>query len=213
MAFLDISYIASVIMNFLIILLLIAIYTYIVNLENKGCVCAKSGDSAFIKGFSLFAIIYILVIMFIPHKVVVKFLGPVGSYLLGLIHLFFILVSIYFWWVTFRYTRYLVNEKCKCSEDMRREIIMIGSMIELILIFFIFILGLLFAIIFNIIVTTFNYIGKHDNELDQAIKDPVRSISKLPNKVRSSLSDASKIVKNTTSKFNTLVTKNKKKSS
>ena len=36
MAFLDISYIASVVMNFLIILLLIAIYTYIVNLENKG---------------------------------------------------------------------------------------------------------------------------------------------------------------------------------
>ena len=211
MAFLDISYIASVIMNFLIILLLIAIYTYIVNLENKGCVCAKSGDSSFIKGFSLFAIIYILVIMFIPHKVVIKFLGPVGSYLLGLIHLFFILVSIYFWWVTFRYTRYLVNEKCKCSEDMRREIIMVGSMIELILIFFIFILGLLFAIIFNIIVTTFNYIGKHDNELDQAIKDPVRSISKLPNKVKSSFSDASKIVKNTTSKFNNLVTKNKKK--
>jgi predicted PurR-regulated permease PerM len=88
---------------------------------------------------------------------------------------------------------------------------MIGSVIELILIFFIFILGLLFAIIFNIIITTFNYINEHDNDLDQVVKDPLRSISKLPKKIKSSFSDASKIVKGTTSKFNNLVTKKNRK--
>ena len=33
--------------------------------------------------------------------------------------------------MVYNYTRYLVNEKCKCSDDIRRNIIMIGSIIEI----------------------------------------------------------------------------------
>jgi len=208
MAFLDSSFIAGVIMNLLIVILLIAIYTYIVNLENKGCKCADNGDSKFIKGFSIFAIIYLLATMFIPHKILVNTLGPIGSNILSFINIIFVFVSIYFWYITFRYTRYLVNEKCKCSEDIRREIIMTGSVLELILIFFIFILGLLFAIIFTVIMTTFNYIDSHESELQQIVQNPLKSINKLPSKFKSSMADVSKIVKGTSSSVKRLVNKN-----
>lgn len=211
MSFLDTNYIINVILNFLIILLLIAIYTYIVNLENKGCECAQSKDSIFIKNFSIFAIVYYIVMMFIPQKLIYKNLGVTAVYLFGIINIIFITVCIYFWFCTFRYTRHLVNEKCKCSEDMRREIIMIGSIIELFLIFFIFIAGLIIAISVSILSTTFSYIKNNETNLGEVLKNPAKSFNKLPSKFKNDISSVGKLVKGTSSNLKKLIKANSKK--
>jgi predicted PurR-regulated permease PerM len=143
----------------------------------------------FIKGFTIFSIIYLLFTGLVSDKAIYDNLGGSIVALNKFIDLIFVLVFIYYLYEVFRYTRYLVNEKCKCSTDMRREIIMIGSVIEMILIFIIFVLQI---IIFTILSVIFNLIKSVEDgagDLKGAIRDPVGSLSKIPSKLRSSVND------------------------
>jgi hypothetical protein len=149
------SYITKVFYSVITVILLIVIYTYIVSLENKGCKCALPPNINFIKGFTIFAIIYLLFSAMIPDEALHNALGPNIVLINKFVDLIFVLVFIYYLYEVFKYTRYLVNEKCKCSVDSRREIIMIGSIIEFILIFVLFLLHIIIFVagstIFNIV--------------------------------------------------------------
>jgi len=189
MANFGISYITKILYSVITIILLVVIYSYIVSLENKGCKCAMTQNINFIKGFTIFSIIYLLFTGLVSDKVIYDNLGGSIVALNKFIDLIFVLVFIYYLYEVFRYTRYLVNEKCKCSTDMRREIIMIGSVIEMILIFIIFVLQI---IIFTILSVIFNLIKSVEDgagDLKGAIRDPVGSLSKIPSKLRSSVND------------------------
>lgn len=203
------TFIVNVIIKLITIILFGLTYTYIVSLENKGCKCAQTSDSNFIKSFSLFGIIFLLVVMFIPHKLIYKTVGPTLSILINSVEVVFLLISIYWFYVTYRYTRYLVNEKCKCSDDMRREIIMIGSLIEFIIVFFVFILGLLLSVIAVSIATTINYIVNNEDDIYSTITNPVKSASKIPSKLSSNLKTLKGIYSNTKKSVKKL-TSNKK---
>lgn len=191
------TFIVNVIIKLITIILFGLTYVYIVNLENKGCKCAQTHDSNFIKSFSLFGMIFLIIVMFIPHKLIYKTMGPTLSILINSIEIFFLLVSVYWFYVTYRYTRYLVNEKCKCSDDMRREIIMIGSLIEFIIIFFVFILGLLLSVIAVSIATTINYVINNQDDIYSTISNPIKSASKIPSKLNSNLKTLKGIYSNT----------------
>jgi len=103
------------------------------------------------------------------------------------VDLIFILVFIYYLYEVFKYTRYLVTEKCKCSVDSRREIIMIGSVIEFILIFVLFLLHIIIFVIFSTIFNVVKSVNDGVDELHETIKDPISSISKVPSRLASSV--------------------------
>jgi len=189
MADFGISYIMKFIYSILTIILLIFIYTYLTNLENKGCACAMSPNNSFIKGFTLFAIIYLIFTGFISDKMIHDNLGSNMVLLYKYIDLMFILVFIYYLYSVFQYTRYLVNEKCKCSADIRREIIMIGSLIEFGLIFILFLLHIIAFTIFAVIYSVVSQVNEGSGNVRSVIRDPIGSLSKVPKTLKTEMSN------------------------
>lgn len=193
-----ISYITKFIYSILTIVLLIFIYTYITNLEEKGCKCALTSQTSFIKGFTLFAIIYLIFTGFVSDKYFYEIFGSNLLILYKYIDLVFIIVFIYYLYVVFQYTRYLVNEKCKCSEDMRREIIMIGSLIEFALIFILFLLSIITIIIFSVLFKVIQGINEGSGTIHDVINNPVESLKKVPKKLTDEIKNVKGYVKKTT---------------
>jgi hypothetical protein len=186
----NISYIANFLIKFLTAILFIAAYTYIVKLEEAGCACSVHPYRAFIKSFSLFAIGYLLLSMFAPPSMVFKHLGPEAAALYNIVDIAFLFVAVVYFYQAIVYTRYLINEKCKCSEDIRREIVMWGSIVEMIIIVQALLLSLIIPIIGD---TAMNIINRFDNtreSLSDAIHNPVSSMMKIP-------SNTAKILKKT----------------
>jgi len=193
----SISYILKFIYSILTIILLLFIYTYITNLENKGCACALTPNVAFIKGFTLFAIIYLIFTGFVSTKLLRDTFGNNIVLLFTFIDLIFVLVFIYYIYNVFQYTRYLVNEKCKCSVDIRREIIMIGSLIEFALVFMLFLLHIIAITIFSVVYTVVKEVSEGSGNVRDIIRDPIGSISKVPSKVREEMKNIGTYVSKT----------------
>jgi hypothetical protein len=103
------------------------------------------------------------------------------------VDLIFALVFVYYLYIVFKYTRALVNEKCKCSVDSRREIIMVGTVIEFILIFILFIAQILIVTIFTTVITVIRSVEDGSSDLKGVIRDPIGSLSKVPGKIKSEI--------------------------
>lgn len=202
-----ISYIMKMLYQFLVVILLVLIYTYIKSLEEKGCACAMTPNSSFIRGFTIFAIIYLLLTAFIPESTMKDYFGNNIVILYKYVDLVFILVFIYYIYVVFRYTRYLVDEKCKCSADMRREIIMIGSMIELILLVILFILSVISTAIFTVLFSVVKTVEETSNNASNAIRDPIGSLSKIPKTLKKEMKSLNSFVSNTGKEIKKIGTK------
>ena len=127
-------YIIQLVLGFLGIFLLGLTYTYIEKLEKTGCACSEHKYRNFVKKFSIFAIVFIAVVMFVPVDTWARALGPIGSLVLGGIKILFGVATIAFFVMTIIYVRYLMKEKCKCSEDMRREVLYLWAILEIIVI-------------------------------------------------------------------------------
>ena len=192
------SYIAKVFYSVITVILLIVIYTYIVSLENKGCKCALPPNINFIKGFTIFAIIYLLFTGLVSEQTIFDNFGINIVIINKFVDLIFALVFIYYLYEVFIYTRRLVNEKCKCSVDTRREIIMIGSVIEFILIFILFILGIIISVVFGVIINVVKNVEDGAADLKGVIRDPVGSITKIPKKIQDDISSIKTLVGKTT---------------
>lgn len=134
----DVGYVGHVVLNLSIFLLLIAVYTYIGKLEHIGCECAAHPKRDFIKYFSIFALIMLSVIMVVPMQSVIRYFGFTVAVLYALVKFVFYTVCIVFFFMTLDYTRFLISEKCKCSDDYRKELIYVGSIIEISILFLIF---------------------------------------------------------------------------
>lgn len=189
MANFGVSYITKILYSIITIILLVVIYSYIISLENKGCKCAMTNNINFIKGFTIFSIIYLLFTGLVSDKAIYDNFGGSVVAINKFIDLIFVLVFIYYLYEVFKYTRYLVNEKCKCSIDMRREIIMIGSVIEFILIFVLFLLHIIIFTIFSVIFNLIKNVEDGASDLKGAIRDPIGSLSKVPSKLRSGVNE------------------------
>jgi hypothetical protein len=187
MANFGLSYIAKILYSLITIILLIIIYSYITSLEQKGCKCALPPNINFIKGFTIFSIIYLLFTGIVSDQTISDNFGDNIVLINKVIDLIFALVFIYYLYEVFRYTRALVNEKCKCSVDSRREIIMIGTVIEFILIFILFILQIIVVFILSTMFNVVKAVEDGSSDLKGVIRDPIGSISKVPGKIKSQL--------------------------
>lgn len=182
-----ISYIPKILYSVITIILLIVIYSYITSLEQKGCKCALPPNIDFIKGFTIFSIIYLLFTGLISDQMILDNFGPNIVLINKFVDLIFALAFVYYLYIVFKYTRALVNEKCKCSVDSRREIIMVGTVIEFILIFILFLAQILIVTIFTTVITVIRSVEDGSSDLKGVIRDPIGSLSKVPGKIKSEI--------------------------
>ena len=137
----NLSFYSSAIIQAIFAILLIIILSYIYKLENMGCECSEHPNKEFIKNFTIVALAYFLITSIISLKSVAESMGFVVVQLLSIATFVFFLMFVVYIYYAFDYVRYLTNEKCKCSEDISRDIISIGTMISLFLFLSIFGLG------------------------------------------------------------------------
>lgn len=191
----SIGYIGGLIFNILIFILLILIYTYILKLEGIGCKCSEHPNRDFIKSYTIIAIAFLLLTSFVSMQDVNDNFGETIAILLSVVTLVFYIIFIIYIYMTFEYVRFLINEKCRCSEDLRREIIMIGTMIELILFFIVLLTGILIPILTEVIISILSKSKDFKNDLQENIYNPLGSIKKVPGKLTKSAKNVSLFLK------------------
>ena len=192
MEVLTVGYIGNVILNLFVFLLLIAVYSYILKLEDTACACARHPNRDFIKQFSLFALVFLLIVTFLPMSYIIKTFGKVIAGIFAFVKFVFYIVCIVYFYMILDYTRYLINEKCKCSEDYRRGLIMAGSIIEIVILFLILLVIIILPILLNSIATIVQNMDGLETKVESAVRNPYQSIKNIPKSVNT----ASKMVKN-----------------
>jgi len=130
----DLAYLFTFITGSLGIFLLILTYTYIDKLEKIGCACADHPYRNFIKKYCLFAIAFILLSILFPPALAGRVLGLGLGTVYMLVKVLFGIASIVFFVLALIYVRYLMREKCKCSEDIRREVLYVWSIVEIVIV-------------------------------------------------------------------------------
>jgi predicted PurR-regulated permease PerM len=183
------------------VILLVIIYAYLHKLENIGCECSEHPNKDFIKNFTIIALVYFFVTAFISLKSIAKSMGGVVVQLLAIATFVFFLLFVVYIYYAFDYVRYLTNEKCKCSEDMSRDVIAVGTMISL----FLF-LTLLFTIIIIpiLIITLSNLLDKiedFESEVEQTIRNPMRTFKSTPDRIARSAKEIGSFVKKSAKKI------------
>ena len=194
----NLAYLLSSVIGVIGIFLLILTYIYIDKLEKIGCDCSKHPYRNYIKGYSIFAIIYIVFMFLLPVTWAIKNLGASFGGLYMIANVIFVIVTVIFFVYSLIYTRYLMKEKCKCSEDLRREILYLWSLIEVILFAFIFIvpiLVLLAAVSVGAATGMVDIVKGNSAMVHEAVLSPVKSVQRIPKAVKD-LPAAFKKIKN-----------------
>jgi predicted PurR-regulated permease PerM len=200
----SLSFYSSVIIQAIFAILLLIILSYIYKLENMGCECSEHPNKDFIKNFTIIALAYFLITAFISLNSVAKSMGYVVVQLLSIATFIFFLMFVVYIYYAFDYVRYLTNEKCKCSEDLSRDIISVGTMISL----FLFLTLLFTIIIIPILLSTLsnllNKIEDFEEEVEDTISNPMRSLRKTPDRIVSSVKDVASFVTKSAKKITNL---------
>uniref|UniRef100_A0A6C0KWM5 Uncharacterized protein n=1 Tax=viral metagenome TaxID=1070528 RepID=A0A6C0KWM5_9ZZZZ len=186
----------STIIGIIGVFLLVLVYTYVDKLEKIGCDCSSHPYRKYIKGFSIFAIIYVVFMFIIPASVAIRTFGKDMAFVYAIAHVIFAILAIVFFVYSLLYTRYLMKEKCKCSEDSRREILYLWSLIEVILfalIFIIQILLLLAAVTIGAATGMVDIVKGNSELVHEAVYNPLRSVQRIPKAVRDLPSSLKKI--------------------
>tara|TARA_B000000437_G_scaffold209178_1_gene178045 strand:+ start:764 stop:1405 length:642 start_codon:yes stop_codon:yes gene_type:complete len=206
------GYIANFVVNLFIFILLASAYTYIQKLENEGiekCGCAfEYPHVGFIKSFSIFALVFILFVMFIPPGTVLANLF--GKELSGLytfvIFVFYIVFAVYIF-MTMTYTRQLVSTGCSCSSDIRRELLLVGSTIELILLVLLLLTSVVFPIVLSGLTIFFDNAKNISKKIESNLKNPVKGFKEVPGQLNKLSNQVGKVVSTTTKGVKSLTKK------
>jgi predicted PurR-regulated permease PerM len=200
----NLSFYSSAIIQAIFAILLIIILSYIYKLENMGCECSEHPNKEFIKNFTIVALAYFLITSIISLKSVAESMGFVVVQLLSIATFVFFLMFVVYIYYAFDYVRYLTNEKCKCSEDISRDIISVGTMISL----FLFLTMLFTIIIIPILLSTLsdllNRLEVFEGEIEDTVSNPMRTIQRTPDRILTSVKDMGKFVKKSAKKLTNL---------
>ena len=182
----------SVLLSITVIALHVISLTYLYKLENINCICAEHPYAPYLKFYMVISAVLLTVNMFVP------FLGPIGE-TASVIHLVFLVIwcvaTIVFFLMAVRYVQYLVKEKCKCSEDVRRQILYIWSVLELTLLALVILLPLFIFVIMGIVtlfMNTTNMFKSIPESVNESVTNPVKSIQRVPGKLREQLRKVSR---------------------
>lgn len=179
------AYLLQVVWNLVLIALFLMTYAYVDKLEKTGCACADHPYRKFIKTFPMVAVVYIVVFLFLSPTMIFDAFGSVGKFVMDALVFLFGIASIVFFVMAFMYTRYLMREKCKCSEDVRRDVLYIWSLLEIVLIVALVVLMLLSTtILSNLGANVSTALGKTSEIGHGALHKPVHHASKIPKSLR-----------------------------
>jgi len=179
----DISQMLAVAISFLGIFLLLMIYTYVDKLEKTGCACSESPYRSFIKNFPIFAVVYLVFTMALAPSTAVKMFGSSGSMLYMFLRAAFFVMFFVFFVLVIVYVRDLIKSKCKCSEDVRREVMYIYAILEVVMLSLSVVFVLLESIIqgaFAIGMNTVKEMSSDSSEVNNTVRNPLKSLTKVP---------------------------------
>ena len=191
----SLGYIGGVILNILVFILLVIIYAYINKLENVGCECSSHSNKEFIKSYTIISLVFLLLTSFVSIKDVNAYFGEIVTVLFSITTVVFYLIFVVYIYLTFEYVRYLINEKCKCSEGISRDIIMISTMIELILFMIALFTGIIIPVLIESLSSVFAKLPAFQSDVRQSMFDPISSIKKAPKKITKSAKDVTNFLK------------------
>ena len=183
MAAMDLATVAFMIGNLIGIALLAITWLYIDKLEKIGCRCSQDRLRSFIKTYSMLAIAYLVITLFLPPTVVVGALGQVGGMAYTAVNILFSLATLAFFVAVIIYVQKLMKEKCLCSEDVRREVIYFWSIIEIVILIAMLLLTLFIPIIVNsigLLTKTAKELSDVSGDIKGAVVNPVYAASKVP---------------------------------
>ncbi len=194
----DLAYIANVIGGFIGIFLLFITYMYIDKLEKTGCACAEHPFRKYIKGYCVFAIVFLALTMFVPKNQLESIFGPVGAMVFFAAELVYVVLTIIFFVLAFLYVRYLMKEKCKCSEDVRRDVLYVWSILEMFLMAAFVVIPLTVAISlssYKFIKGETSRIVSFKNAVRNNAVNPLGALRKVPKAVKDNLKKAKRFAK------------------
>lgn len=169
------------------ILLMGVTYTYIDKLEKVDCACAEHPYKKYIKNYIVFAIIFLLVTAFLPPKLIIKMFGELAGIVYMLIKWIYIFATFIFFIYALQYVRFLMREKCKCSEDIRREVLLWWSIAEIIIYISLIFLPLTISLVSSSVAITLQSSKKLSNVVMESSVNPIKSLSKIPKSLQKSV--------------------------
>ena len=181
-------------------------YTYIDKLERINCACAEHPYKKFIKNYIIFAICFLLVTAFLPPSVVIGFIGPVYGLIYLAIKWIYVIATIVFFIYALRYVQYLTREKCKCSEDIRRDVLYWWSITQLVI--FAILVILPFIMMFTVgafalaVKSGKGAISNLDKTVMMTSINPVKGMKNASSALRGDVSMASRSLKKTMKSLN-----------
>jgi hypothetical protein len=185
----DFLYILQLVLGFIGIIILALSYTYIDKLEKTGCACSEHPYRKFVKNYCIFAIVFLAIMILIPPSAL-KSLTGVPAFAFNAVKILFAIATIIFLVMALIYTRYLMKEKCKCSEDMRREVLYVWAIVELILVAALVVLPfLVFAIAGSTVIakSAMKEGNKYADTVIEASVNPLKSAKKVPASLKKNL--------------------------
>jgi hypothetical protein len=170
-----------VILQLVIIILFGVTYMYIHKMEQAGCECAMHPYRNFIKYFPIFAVLYLLLTMLNP---VIIMKQPSMAPVLAILNILYTLGAFVFFIMAIKYINFLVSEKCKCSEDVRREMVYYWSIVHIAIIaigLLLVILDAIFGAIFMSRVPSMKHVSQEARTVvSQGIRTPLKSARSIP---------------------------------
>lgn len=184
----DLFYVLNFLMGLFGLLVLGLTYTYIEKMERIGCACADFKYKKFIKVWTLIAFAVVAVMMFVPLKTVNEFNQSLGM-MYGIFHFLFLSIHIVYLILTLVYIDHLVKEKCKCSEDIRRELLYVWFILRAVLLLAFVVLPLFI----KLGLTSVAFIERSGSDVMGSTTPRVKDFKKLPKSLRSSFRNMKKM--------------------
>jgi hypothetical protein len=185
MALLAMKYASAlyILINVALIALFSTTYLYVTRLEATGCHCSVHPYRSFIRYYPVFAVGYLLLTLATPF--IVSSSAAFGL-LMQMASAAFTIGTVIFFAAALKYIEYLIKEKCKCSEDVRREVLYYWSIVHLLLIV-VMVLVVLAGILTSGMLFTKLASGAGItsvlSETARTVRNPLRSAQSLPGKL------------------------------
>lgn len=190
-----VSNVVSWVLSGLGLILLLLSYTYMTKLEQIDCRCAEHPYRRFIKGYIVFAIVFLLAMMVFPAGKAAKMFGMTGAMVYAVASLLFTITSVVFFAYAMMYVRYLMKAKCMCSEDARRTALYVWSIAELVILGIIVIIPLLSILAITSIGMVVGGVKKVSGVspmVIEAVANPLKSARRVPATLQRELNALSK---------------------
>lgn len=187
----DIAWVVGTILSMIGLVILAMFYFYLDKLEKIGCACAEHKYRSFIKKFTVVAFVMSLLSVIATPFLNPKSMGPMfGGVMMFLAMLYVIALFVYFI-LTLVYIHYLKREKCRCSEEYRREIYYWFSVLEILILGAVVVLPLALGLLKGsvmLLATTGNKLEHSAAFAMSAVANPVKNVQKVPAALKRSFS-------------------------